>query len=187
MVLLRTPEAVAGFVAPDFELKGIDGQMWSVRSCMAEQDAKKGLVVAFICNHCPYVLAIIERMARDFKVLQEAGVACVAIMPNDTDTYSDDSYENMIDFAAVHGFTFPYVIDETQEIAKAYGAVCTPDLFGFDAGLNLQYRGRLDSATNTPETPETEPELLNAMRAVANGHTPPSDQKPSMGCSIKWK
>ena len=187
MALLHTPAAQSNFIAPDFELKGTDGQMHTIRNLMAEQQAKNGLAVAFICNHCPYVLAIIDRLARDFKAMQAEGVACVAIMPNDTINYPDDSFENMIGFAKAHNFTFPYVIDETQDVARAYDAVCTPDLFGFDAELALRYRGRLDSAANNHEDSRTIPEMFNAMQGIAEGRAAPPHQKPSMGCSIKWR
>lgn len=183
MVLLHTPAFEEGVFAPDFTLKDTNGNLTSLQNCQGG----KGLVVAFICNHCPYVLAIIDRLTRDFKMLQEEGIGCVAIMPNDTENYPADSYDNMITFAEQYNFTFPYLIDETQETAKAYGAICTPDFFGFNADGLLQYRGRLDSAANKEETPQTTHELVDAMRRIADIGADPHQQFPSMGCSIKWR
>lgn len=183
MALLETPEKDRNFKAVDFDLKGTDGKNHSLSDCMGD----KGLVVMFICNHCPYVKAIIDRLVPDCQALQAMGVGCVAIMPNDTVSHPQDSFENMQKFAKEHSFTFPYVIDETQEIAKAYGAVCTPDLYGFDAEGILQYRGRLDSAGPNAANEGTVRELLKAMTGVANGGQAPDEQFPSMGCSIKWR
>ncbi len=182
MALLQTPQKDDAFTAIDFALKGIDGNTYSLDECKGE----KGTVVVFICNHCPYVLAIIDRLVETFKILQEKGIGCVAIMPNDTDAYPDDSFENMKIFAQEHGFTFPYLIDETQGTAQAYGAVCTPDFFGFNTGGQLQYRGRLDSAANNAVNENTKPELMEAMLQIAEIGTGPAEQFPSMGCSIKW-
>lgn len=153
----------------------------------ADVRGERGTVVAFICNHCPYVKAIIERFVKDAAALQAEGIGVVAIMPNDTAAYPEDSFENMKKFAATHGFSFPYLIDETQDVAKAYGAVCTPDLFGFDSDGVLQYRGRLDSAGPKPADEKTVRELLEAMRGVAGGTGVAEKQSPSMGCSIKWR
>ncbi len=183
MVLLHTPEKDENFSAPDFKLKGIDGKEYTYQDCAG----KNGCVVMFICNHCPYVLAIVDRLVKTCKNLQSEGFGCVAIMANDTVNYPDDSYENMKLFAQEHGFTFPYVIDETQKTAKAYGAVCTPDIFGFDKDGLLQYRGRLDSAGSKPADKTTVPELYNAMMDIKATGTVCSPQSPSMGCSIKWK
>jgi peroxiredoxin len=183
MALLQTPAADLAFKASDFALKNIDGKMLS----LTDVRGPNGTVIAFICNHCPYVKAIITRMVEDFKALQNLGIGCAAIMPNDTKAYPDDSFENMQKFAKAHNFTFPYLIDETQSTAKAYGAVCTPDLFGFDADDRLVYRGRLDSAGPNAAKPDTIRELLNAMQSVAKTHPPQAPQRPSMGCSIKWK
>lgn len=183
MALLETPEKDSGFHAADFNLKGTDGQMHTLESCMGEN----GLVVMFICNHCPYVKAVIHRLVEDCKQLQSKGIGCVAIMPNDTESHPQDSFDNMKIFAKSHGFTFPYVIDETQDIARAYGAVCTPDIYGFDADGALRYRGRVDSAGPNEAKPDTKRELLNAMSAVAEGGDGPDMQFPSMGCSIKWR
>jgi peroxiredoxin len=171
-----------GSKAPNFALKGVDGKTWS----LAEARGKNGTLVAFICNHCPYVKAIIDRLVEDAKALEKLGVNTIAIMPNDTKSYPDDSFDNMKRFAQAHGFTFPYVIDETQEVARAYDAQCTPDFFGFNAKDELQYRGRLDAGR-----PGTEPgpkrDLLDAMRQVAETGRGPAEQMPAIGCSIKWR
>lgn len=170
-------------LAPDFKLKGTDGKTYS----FSDVKGSKGTVVAFICNHCPYVRNVIDRAVDDFSTLQEEGIGVVAIMPNDTDKYPDDSFENMIVFAKENGFTFPYLIDETQNTAKAYGAVCTPDIFGFNASGILCYRGRVDSAGPNPADSNTKRELREAMREIAETSQGPAEQHPSMGCSIKWK
>jgi len=183
MVLLHTPAKANDFNAPNFALKGTDGQMHSLSDCAGEH----GTLVMFICNHCPYVIAIIARLAATCATLKSEGIGCVAIMSNDAQNYPADSFENMIKFAEQHNFTFPYLIDETQEIAKAYDAVCTPDFFGFDKDGVLQYRGRLDSAANKPADSSTKAELLDAMRQIKESGSAPSNQIPSMGCSIKWK
>lgn len=183
MALLHTPEKDNDFNAVDFSLRGTDGKIHTLASCMGE----KGLVVMFICNHCPYVKAVIDRLVADCRALQEAGIGCVAIMPNDTAHYPEDSFDNMKLFATSHGFTFPYLIDETQRVARAYGAICTPDLFGFDSSGRLQYRGRVDSAGPKEAKPDTKRELLEAMMAVVRTGAVPGEQFPSMGCSIKWK
>ncbi len=180
---LETPICNFGWKAPTFNLADPDGKMHSLDDVMAE----KGLLVAFICNHCPYVKAIIDRLVDDVKALQADGIGVVAIMSNDYTKYPDDSPEKMKVFATQHGMTFPYLIDETQEVGKAYGAVCTPDFFGFNAKGELQYRGRLDDARMDSNTEGRTPELLNAMRQVAQTGTGTKEQIPSMGCSIKWK
>jgi hypothetical protein len=141
----------------------------------------------FICNHCPYVKGVIDRLVDDVRVLNEAGIGAVAIMPNDTASHPADSFDNMKRFAQEHGFVFPYVIDETQEIARAYGAVCTPDLFGFSSAGELQYRGRVDSAGSRPATGNEKRELREAMLQVAKTGKGPAEQVPSVGCSIKWR
>ena len=183
MALLHTPAKEDGFSAPDFSLKNIDGTMHSRDSVMGAH----GLLVMFICNHCPYVIAVIDRLVQTCKTLQAEGVGCVAIMANDTENYPDDSFENMAIFSQKHGFTFPYLIDETQAVAKSYDAVCTPDFFGFDRAGLLHYRGRLDSAANKPADANTVPELLNAMLEIKEKGAVSAPQTPSMGCSIKWK
>lgn len=183
MALLKTPKKDDQFQVPDFTLKNIDGSMVSLSDIQGEN----GTLIMFICNHCPYVKGITDRLASTMKALQDKGIGVAAIMSNDTENYPEDSFDNMKIFAKENGFTFPYLIDETQEVGKAYGAVCTPDFFGFDAKGKLQYRGRLDSSGHKPATDETVPELLNAMTTIADGDDAPANQTPSMGCSIKWK
>lgn len=183
MALLHTPPKDEELTAIPFSLKNVDGTILTFKDIKGE----KGTVIAFISNHCPYVRAIIERMAQDFKTLQKIGIGCCAIMPNDTNMYPDDSFENMQKFSAEHGFTFPYLIDETQDTARAYGAVCTPDIFGFNRFDGLQYRGRLDSAGMNTAGDTTKRELLDAMHRIAEFDAGPHEQVPSMGCSIKWR
>ena len=183
MVLTKTTICDFGWKAVDFALEGTDGKTVS----LADVRGSNGTLVMFICNHCPYVKAAIPRIVRDMGELSAKGIGAVAIMPNDTETHPSDSFERMKDFAAEHAFNFPYVIDRTQEIARAYDAVCTPDFFGFDAGDGLQYRGRLDEGhTETPPAGARR-ELLEAMSAISDGQPGPADQVPSMGCSIKWR
>ncbi|MGB0747952.1 MAG: thioredoxin family protein [Magnetospiraceae bacterium] len=172
-----------GWQAVDFSLKGVDGGQHSLQSARGEN----GLLVAFICNHCPYVKRVIARLVADAKVLQENGIGVIAIMPNDTENHPADSFENMQVFAQESGFTFPYVIDETQATARAYEAVCTPDFFGFNKDLHLQYRGRLDSAGATEPTGGETRELLEAMLAIGKTGKGPQKQVASMGCSVKWR
>ena len=182
MALLHTPQKDETLIAPDFTLKNIDGQSLSFNDVKGE----KGTVIAFICNHCPYVQAIIKRFVHDAKNMQSHGISIVAIMPNDTVNYPADSFENMKAFAADNGFNFPYLIDETQDVAKAYDAICTPDIFGFNANNQLQYRGRLDSAGPNEADDNTVKELVNAMLHIAETGQGPHEQHASMGCSIKW-
>jgi peroxiredoxin len=183
MGLLHTPAKDENFQAPDFNLKNIDGNSLSFFDVRGD----KGTLVMFICNHCPYVKAIIERLVEDCNILQESGIGCVAIMSNDTENYPEDSFDNMKLFAQEHNFTFPYLLDETQDVAKVYGAVCTPDLFGFNANDELQYRGRCDSAGPNEADANTKRELREAMQRIADLGAGPHEQHPSMGCSIKWK
>jgi peroxiredoxin len=171
-----------GSKAPDFKLPGVDGKTHS----LADVRGRNGTVVAFICNHCPYVRAIIGRMVGEAEAWRALGIGTIAIMPNDTESYREDSFDNMKAFAARHSFGFPYVIDETQDVAKAYGAQCTPDFFGFNAQDELQYRGRLD-ASRTTLVPNARRELFEAMRQVAESGHGPAEQISSMGCSIKWR
>ena len=180
---VETPEVELGWEAADFSLPGIDGKTGSLRSLAGE----KGTVVAFICNHCPYVKAITERLVEDVEELEELGVSFIAINSNDAGAYPEDSFENMRRFAAERGFNFPYLHDESQQVARAYGAVCTPDFFGFDKDLKLKYRGRLDIGRADP-LPEGAPrDLVNAMGRIAERGKGPAQQFASMGCSIKWK
>lgn len=182
MAALETPPAELGWKAADFKLEGTDGKTYS----LADVRGENGLVVMFICNHCPFVKAIMNRIVRDMKALKEHGVNAIAIMPNDTETYPDDSLDNMRKLAEEQDFSFPYVIDETQEVAKAYGAVCTPEFYGFDADLTLQYRGRLDESRREA-MPDARRDLLEAMMQVVDCGQVEGEQFASMGCSIKWK
>lgn len=183
MALTETPQKDESFQAVPFDLPATDGNNYTFENIKGEN----GTVIFFICNHCPYVIAVIDRLVKDAKMLQEQGFGVAAIMPNDTEKYPADSFENMNIFAEKHGFTFPYLIDESQRIAQAYGAVCTPDIFGFDSGGALQYRGRLDSAGKDDAGPDTKRELVEAMQQISETGTGPAQQFPSMGCSIKWK
>jgi peroxiredoxin len=171
-----------GWKARDFALKGVDGKTYS----LAAIRGPKGTLVVFICNHCPYVKASIDRIVAEARALRDIGIGTIAIMPNDTETYAEDSFEKMKLFSAKHSFTFPYVIDETQEVARAYNAQCTPDFLGFNAQDELQYRGRLD-ASRTTLVANARRELFEAMKQVAETGHGPEQQIPSMGCSIKWK
>ncbi len=180
---METPVCDFGRIAADFRLPCIDGRVWS----LADIRGPKGTLVMFICNHCPYVKAVVDRLVRDVGALQALGIGAAAIMSNDAVAYPEDSVDNMRAFAARHGFTFPYLVDETQDVARAYGAVCTPDFFGYDSGLGLQYRGRLDSSRKEAGPADARRELFEAMRQVAETGRGPTEQVPSMGCSIKWK
>ncbi len=181
MALEQTPEADLGRKAPVFSLRNVDGRTVGLDDVAGET----GTVVAFICNHCPYVVSVIDRLVRDFAELQGDGIGTVAICSNDARIVPDDSFENMAAFARDHGFGFPYLHDADQSVARAYGAVCTPDFFGFDGGLRLRYRGRLDAGRPGAPAPGRR-ELLEAMRLIAATGAGPADQTPSMGCSIKW-
>jgi peroxiredoxin len=182
MASLNPPVCDFGWKAPDFKLLGVDGKYWTLDDIRGP----KGTLVMFICNHCPYVKAIRERLVVDLRELKELGVNSIAISSNDTITYPDDSYENMQCMAAEFNFSFPYVFDETQEVAKAYGAVCTPDFFGFNNNLELQYRGRFDAAGRNEPPPDNARDLFNAMKQVAQTGHGPKQQISSIGCSIKW-
>ena len=168
--------------APDFELAGVDGQ----RHGPATARGVNGLLVMFICNHCPYVKAVLERIVRDCKELAPHGIGSIAVMPNDPADYPEDSFDNMKRVAAQKRFPFPYVIDETQDVARAYGVVCTPEFFGFNAASELQYHGRLDASRRDP-VPNARRELFEAMVQIAETGAGPKEQFPSVGCSIKWK
>lgn len=172
-----------GWRALDAELPGTDGKTHSI----FDQAGPNGLVVVFICNHCPYVKAVIDRIVRDAKDLKAYGIGFVAINSNDASTHPEDSFDKMVTFAERHGFTFPYLHDEDQSVARAYGAACTPDFFGFNGDLELQYRGRLDASRKEEGAPDMRRDLYEAMVAVAQTGKGPREQIPSMGCSIKWK
>ena len=182
MVSLETSVCDFGWKAVEFDLPGVDGKRYGLASARGPN----GLLVMFICNHCPYVKAVIDRIVRDCRELADHGVGSIAIMSNDPADYPEDSFDNMKRVAREKGFPFPYVFDETQEVAKAYGAVCTPDFFGLNAKLELQYRGRLD-ASRREAVPGARRELYEAMLQIAQTGEGPRDQVPSIGCSIKWR
>ncbi|MGB0497304.1 MAG: thioredoxin family protein [Rubricella sp.] len=183
MPALESTNAALGSDAPDFALPATDGKTYA----LGDLRGVRGLVLFFICNHCPYVKAVADRLASEGAALMEAGYGVAAICSNDAVAYPEDDFEHMKGFAEAHRFPFPYLHDETQEVARAYGAVCTPDIFGYDAMLHLRYRGRLDSAGRGPVTADTTHDLRDAMRQVyLTGHGP-EVQHPSIGCSIKWK
>lgn len=179
----HTPICDFGWKAPDFTLPGVDGKTYSLEGLKGP----KGMLVMFICNHCPYVKAVIDRVVRDADALKALGINTVAICANDATTHPDDSFANMKVFARDHGFTFPYLHDESQDVARAYDAVCTPDFFGFNADLELQYRGRLDASGREPASPSVRRDLFEAMKQIAETGQGPREQIPSIGCSIKWK
>jgi peroxiredoxin len=179
----HTPVCDFGWKAPSFTLPGVDGKTYSLE----ELKGPNGTLVMFICNHCPYVKAVIGRIVRDANELEALGVNTVAICSNDATTHPDDSFDNMKIFAREHGFTFPYLHDESQDVARAYDAVCTPDFFGFNKDLALQYRGRVDASGREPASPDVRRELFEAMKQIAETGQGPREQTPSIGCSIKWK
>jgi peroxiredoxin len=183
MMAAEAPVADLGFKAPPFTLPATDGKTYS----LADLKGARGTVVMFICNHCPYVRAAIDRAVRDAKELAPLGVATVAICSNDAVNYPEDSFPSMRAFAERHAFPFPYLHDETQQVAKDYGAVCTPDFFGFNDKLELAYRGRLDAGRTEPPPKGAPRELFEAMQLIAKTGKGPAEQKPSVGCSIKWK
>jgi peroxiredoxin len=178
-----TPVCDFGWQAPKFRLKSTDGNWLS----LADVAGANGTLVMFICNHCPYVKSILDRLVRDARDLQKLGIGAVAINANDADDYPEDSFEGMQQVAAANRFPFAYLHDEDQGVARAYGAVCTPDFFGFDASGGLQYRGRLDASGRNPGPTDLRRDLYEAMRQVVETGQGPRDQIASMGCSIKWK
>ena len=182
MASVSPPVCDFGWKAPDFNLPGVDGRNWT----LSDARGPKGTLVMFICNHCPYVKAIRERLVQDLRELKSLGVNAIAIQSNDTVNYPDDNFDRMKEIAAEFDFPFPYVLDETQEVAKAYDAVCTPDFFGFNADLELQYRGRFDEAGRNP-SPTSSRDLFRAMKQIAETGQGPREQIASIGCSLKWK
>ena len=180
---VETPICDFGWQAPDFTLKNIDGTMVS----LSDVSGPKGTLVMFICNHCPYVKSVLNRIIRDARDLTELGIGVVAINGNDADDYPEDSFEGMQAVAAANDFPFPYLHDESQAVAKTYDAVCTPDFFGFNAKGELQYRGRLDASRKQAGPEDLRRDLYEAMKQVAQCGHGPKAQIPSMGCSIKWK
>ena len=182
MALTKTPICDFGKKADNFELKSIDNKIISLNDAKGEN----GTLIMFICNHCPYVLAVINNVVEDCKELENEGIKSIAIMSNDPSRYEEDSFDNMIKFSKNNDFNFPYLIDETQEVAKTYGAVCTPDFFGYNKNLELQYRGRIRELKNLKPIENGDSELKNAMKMIAKTNNGPNEQFPSMGCSIKW-
>lgn len=183
MVALNPPVCDFGQPARDFELLGIDGRTYRLADCRGP----KGLLVMFICNHCPYVKAVIERLIRDCRELRALGIGSVAIMSNDVTAYPEDAPAEMARWAAELDFPFPYLYDADQTVARAYGAVCTPDFFGYNAAGELQYRGRLDASGRNPAAADARRELFEAMRDIAGSGRGPLEQIASVGCSIKWR
>ena len=183
MVATETPPGESGARAPEFSLPDADGRMWQ----LADVSGPKGTLVMFICNHCPFVQAVVDRIVGDAAELKDLGVGSVAIMANDIEQYPQDSPANMKRWAEEMHFPFPYLYDESQAVARAYGAVCTPDFFGYDAGLKLRYRGRLDSSGRGPAQEGVPRELFEAMKQIAATGRGPAEQLPSIGCSIKWR
>lgn len=183
MALKQTPTCNFGEKAPDFSLLGTDKKTWTLQNCLGEN----GLLVMFICNHCPYVKAIHKRLVSDTLALKSMGINAVAIMSNDSTEYPEDSFENMKKIAKQWQLPFPYLFDETQSVAKTYGAICTPDFFGYNKRLELQYRGRLDASGKDASPKNSSHELFEAMKLIVETGKGPQEQIPSMGCSIKWK
>jgi peroxiredoxin len=182
--MAATPPPLAqDTLAINFRLPGTDGRIYALEDIAG----KNGTVIVFICNHCPYVKAVIDRLVTDARTLKAEGVGFAAICSNDVDAYPEDSFEAMQRFAQAHALPFPYLHDEDQSVARAYGAVCTPDYFGYDANRRLKYRGRLDEGRTSPPPPGARRELVEAMRAIAATGSAPPGQVPSIGCSIKWK
>ena len=182
MALVQNPICEFGWKAKPFSLRGVDGKTYGLKDVRGA----KGTLVVFICNHCPYVRAIVGRLVEEATALKALGIGVIAIQPNDVKMSPGDSFDAMKIFAKEHDFTFPYVMDETQGTAREYGAVCTPDFFGFNAGDELQYRGRLDESKTTL-VKGARRELYEAMKLIAASGHGPKDQIPSMGCSIKWR
>ena len=184
MALMKTPICDFGIAAPRFSLKNVlDDDIWDLVRVRGEQ----GTLIMFICNHCPYVQAIIEPLVVDLKQLQSKGIGVAAIMSNDVATHPADSPENMKQFATDHDFSFPYLFDETQKVARDYDAVCTPDFFGYNDNLTLQYRGRFSTQGQGIPENDSDHELLLAMQQIAVTGQGPKNQMASMGCSIKWR
>jgi len=179
----ETPICDFGWKAPSFTLPATDGKTYSLERLRGPN----GTLVMFICNHCPYVQAVIDRIVRDVDELRTLGINAVAISSNDVTHYPDDSFDNMRRFAQAHRFSFPYLYDESQAVARAYDAVCTPDFFGFNADLELQYRGRLDASRKEAASDNVRRDLFEAMKEIAATGQGPREQTPSIGCSIKWK
>jgi len=180
---LTPPICDTGWPAPGFDLEGVDGR----RHTLAEIRGPKATLVMFLCNHCPYVQAVLDDIIRDVTELKPLGLGAVAIMANDTEAYRADSFANMKRLAAEKSLPFPYLIDPTQQVARAYGAICTPDIFGFDADLGLAYRGRVRALAGLAPVAGAPREMFEAMKRIAATGQGPADQVASLGCSIKWR
>ena len=183
MTKLSTPVCNFGAKALDFDLQGTDSKNWSLEQCRGN----KGLLVMFICNHCPYVKAILEKLVVETDVLTMKGIGIVAINSNDYEAYPEDSFDNMKKVSKRHGFGFPYLIDDLQQVAKDYGSVCTPDFFGYNSDLELQYRGRFDDRGMETSNNPNQSDLFKAMFLISRTGKGPENQIPSVGCSIKWR
>ena len=182
MVLTKTPICNFDEKAHDFNLKGVDNKFYKLKNCVGSY----GTIIMFICNHCPYVKAIIKDLVKDINELKNNGIETVAIMSNDTKNYPEDSFVNMLSFSKINRFNFPYLFDEKQEVAKKFGAVCTPDFFGYNKNLRLQYRGRFRELRELTPVKNGESELKSAMMMISKTQNGPKEQIPSMGCNIKW-
>ncbi len=182
MVLTKTPICNFGEKPHSFSLKGVDEKIYKLEDCLG----KNGTIIMFICNHCPYVKAIIKNIVEDTNKLKELEIKAIAIMSNDTINYPEDSFEKMKEFSKLNNFNFPYVIDTSQEIAKKYGAVCTPDFFGYNGNQELQYRGRMRELKELRPVNSGDSDLYKAMKQISETGKGPDDQIPSMGCNIKW-
>ena len=182
MVLTKTPICNFGEKPHPFELKGVDNKLYKFEDLIG----KNGMLIMFICNHCPYVKAVIKDIVNDTNVLKKKGVQTVAIMSNDTKNYPDDSFDKMLEFSKINNFQFPYLFDETQQVAKKFGAVCTPDFFFYNSKLELQYRGRIRELKDLKPVDSGESDLLKAIEITIKTGKGPKDQVPSMGCNIKW-
>ena len=182
MTLTTTPICNFGEKAKNFKLLSTE----NTKVSLDDVKGKNGTLIMFICNHCPYVKAVIKEIVQDVKFLESQSIKSVGIMSNDVKNYPEDSFENMISFSKIHNFSFPYLVDESQEVAKNYGAVCTPDFFGYNNNLELQYRGRIRELKDHKPVTIGDSELRIAMKLVATSGKGPSKQIPSMGCNIKW-
>jgi peroxiredoxin len=182
MSLTKTPICNFGEKAKNFNLLSTE----NIKLSLENVSGKNGTLIMFICNHCPYVKAVIKDIVEDVKFLEGLGIKAAAIMSNDVKNYPDDSFENMISFSKLHSFSFPYLVDDTQDVAKEYGAVCTPDFFGYNKNQELQYRGRVRELKNLLPVRKGDSELRSAMTLIANSGKGPLNQVPSMGCNIKW-
>ena len=182
MSLTKTPVCNFGEKAKNFFLQSTENKKISLEDVRG----KNGTLIMFICNHCPYVKAVIEDIVQDVKFLEDLGIKSVAIMSNDVKKYPEDSFENMLSFSEEHNFSFPYIIDKTQKVAKEYDAVCTPDFFGYNKNLELQYRGRIRELRDLKPVTQSDSDLRTAMKLIAKSGKGPKNQIPSMGCNIKW-